>query len=69
MPTKREPGDMGRISKGVPVEWKYLTEYSALRRDGIIVLEWPDFVNESLDHELARYRAEIKAAIEKKRRK
>lgn len=60
MPSKREPGDLGRISKGTPVEWRHLTEYSNLHRDGVIPLEWPDFVNESLEHELARYRAERK---------
>jgi len=60
MVSKREPGDLGRISKGTPVEWSHLTEYSNLFREGIIPLSWPDFVNEALAHELARYRAEKK---------
>lgn len=60
MAKKREPGDLGRISKGVPIEWKLLTEYSELRNKGYIALAWPDFVNEALSHELARYRAEIR---------
>ena len=56
MPKKREPGDLGRISKGVPVEWTHLKAFSDLRREGAMVLEWPDFVNEAIGHELARYK-------------
>ncbi len=58
MTTKaREPGDVGRVAKGVPIEWSLLTEWSQMKRDGIIALSWPDFVNEAISHELARYKA------------
>lgn len=60
MSAKREPGDLGRVSKGVPIEWVHLTAYSNFKKDGTISLEWPDFVNEAIGHELARYKAEVK---------
>lgn len=60
MAKKKEPGDLGRLSKGVAVEMDVLIEYSQLAREGVIKLSWADFVNEAIKNELARYREQTR---------
>lgn len=58
MARKREPGDIGRVSKGTSFEVRLLNEYSQLVQEGIIEMRWSDFINQALEHELARYKRE-----------
>lgn len=53
---KQEPGYLGRVSKGTSVEVRHLNDYAALIAEGVIDTRWSDFVNDALEHELARHK-------------
>lgn len=56
----KEPGHVGRVSKGTSVELQHLNDYQELVEAGELNLRWSDFVNQALEHELARYKREAR---------
>ena len=55
-----EPGELGTVMKTVGFHLADLQEYQKLVSDGAIDLNFPSFLRQALQHELARYRAEGK---------
>ena len=63
-----EPGKLGTAPKTVCFPMESLDEYRRLVDEDIIDVNFPTFVRQAVDHELARARAE-EAATKRRRKK
>jgi len=55
-----EPGNLGMPQKTISFPYESLAEYKRLVGAGIVDINFPNFVRQSVSHELARYKAEEK---------